>query len=66
MLFGGATPSAVALGTDEFLAGGPVYGSDDVTRFVEDIIGEMEHASAETAEAALVQEETIKEMDGEA
>lgn len=66
MLFGGATPSAVALGTDELLAGGPVYGSDDVTRFVEDIIGEMEHASAETAKATLVQEEAIKETDGEA
>lgn len=64
MLFGGATPSAVALGTDELLAGGPVCGSDDVTRFVEDIISEMEQASAEAEDAELAQEEAIKETDG--
>lgn len=64
-LFGGATPSAVALGVDELLAGGPVYGSDDVTRFVEDIIDEMHQSSAEAEDAELAQEEAIKETSGQ-
>lgn len=57
MLFGAATPSAVALGTDNMLAGGPVYGSDKVTRFVEEIINEIEQAGAVAEEAELAQEE---------
>lgn len=40
-LFGSGTPSAVALGADGLLAGGPVFGGGKVTSFVEDIIAEI-------------------------
>lgn len=38
MGFGGSTPSAVLLGADGLMAGGPVAGFDDVERFVEEVI----------------------------
>ncbi|WP_068397822.1 MauE/DoxX family redox-associated membrane protein [Kribbia dieselivorans] len=43
--FGGlATPSAVLLGTDDLLAGGPITGNGDVVEFVEDVIGQIHEA----------------------
>ena len=40
-IFGNGTPSAVALGADGLLAGGPVFGGGRVMSFVEDIIAEI-------------------------
>ncbi|MFI8596521.1 MauE/DoxX family redox-associated membrane protein [Rothia koreensis] len=40
----GATPSAVLLGADRLLAGGPVLGREDISAFVEDIKVELEAA----------------------
>ncbi|MGO4363017.1 TlpA family protein disulfide reductase [Terrabacter sp. RAF57] len=37
------TPSAVALGADGQLAGGPVAGPDNVTRFIADLVAELGH-----------------------
>jgi hypothetical protein len=39
--FGVGTPSAVLLGTDGLLAGGPVQGEDDVTAFVAELTGRL-------------------------
>ncbi|NYF99344.1 MauE/DoxX family redox-associated membrane protein [Janibacter cremeus] len=40
-IFGARTPSAVLLGGDGMLAGGPVMGGHEVTAFVEDVRGEL-------------------------
>ncbi|WP_338748062.1 TlpA family protein disulfide reductase [Janibacter alittae] len=40
-IFGARTPSAVLLGGDGMLAGGPVVGAHDVTAFVEDVREEL-------------------------
>lgn len=39
------TPSAVLLGADGFLAGGPVAGQDDVAEFVEDVLAQLDPAA---------------------
>lgn len=39
------TPSAVLLGADGFLAGGPVSGEDTVVEFVEDVLAELDLAA---------------------
>lgn len=39
--FGGATPTAIALGMDGLLAGGPVAGTPDIIQFMDDIMYEM-------------------------
>ena len=39
--FADGRPSAVLLGADGALAGGPVAGADAVTTFVEDIVAEL-------------------------
>lgn len=39
------TPSAVLLGADGFLAGGPVAGQDDVAEFVEDVLSQLDPAA---------------------
>jgi hypothetical protein len=39
-----ATPSAVLLGADRLLAGGPVRGQEDISAFVKDIKAELEAA----------------------
>lgn len=38
-VFSVAAPAAILLGTDGYLAGGPVDGEDDVAAFVEDVFG---------------------------
>lgn len=43
-IFGSRTPSAVLLGRDGLLAGGPVTGSPDVLAFVEDVRAELVEA----------------------
>lgn len=43
-IFGARTPSAVLLGGDGLLAGGPVTGGPDVTAFVEDVRAELVEA----------------------
>ena len=60
-LFGNGTPSALALGADGLLAGGPVFGGSRVMSFVEDIITEINadyenHVEADTDE----KESTLK------
>jgi hypothetical protein len=45
-----ATPSAVLLGADGLLAGGPVSGSADVAAFVDQIIAQLR--AAESVQAA--------------
>lgn len=45
-LFSVGTPSAVLLGADGYLAGGPVYGEDDVAGFVEDVLLEIAGSDA--------------------
>lgn len=42
--FGGGTPTAVALGTDELMAGGPVYGKGAVIDFMNDLLAEFDVA----------------------
>jgi len=37
-VFSAGTPSAVLLGADGYLAGGPVAGEDAVAEFVEDVL----------------------------
>ena len=41
---GYGTPSAVLLGADGLLAGGPLGGADEVREFVGEIIGNLEEA----------------------
>lgn len=41
------TPTAVLLGADGLLAGGPVAGGDDVVEFVEEIIAQLDEARAQ-------------------
>ena len=43
-IFGSRTPSAVLLGRDGLLAGGPDTGSPDVLAFVEDVRAELVEA----------------------
>jgi hypothetical protein len=43
------TPSAVLLGVDGLLAGGPVTGPDAIRAFVEDITSELEAARTSAA-----------------
>lgn len=45
-------PSAVLLGADDYLAGGPVAGSDTVIEFVQDIRAQLEEEQATAASAA--------------
>lgn len=54
-LFGDGTPAALALGTDGLLAGGPVFGANDVVEFVEAIIEEINGHSTGQVEEATVQ-----------
>ena len=42
---GYGTPSAVLLGADGLLAGGPVGGGDEVREFVDDIIAQLAQAA---------------------
>ncbi len=49
------TPSAVLLGADGMLAGGPIGGEDSVRRFVDDILEQIHGAADEGADA----EETV-------
>ncbi len=44
--FSERTPTAVVLGTDGLLAGGPVSGEHDVAEFVEHVLAELEAASS--------------------
>jgi len=46
-----STPTAVLLGTDGMLAGGPVAGSEAAERLVLDVVAELEQARAHGAEA---------------
>ena len=46
-VFSVGTPGAVLLGADGMLAGGPVAGENKVARFVDDIVAEIESATAE-------------------
>jgi len=48
---GGGTPSAVLLGVDGLLAGGPVTGADAVRAFVADIRAELAEAGSGPADA---------------
>lgn len=48
--FASRTPSAVLLGADGLLAGGPVAGSRDVAQFVDDIVAEIGAAQNGAAE----------------
>ena len=41
-LFGHGTPLAVALGSDGLMAGGPVIGSGDIIRFMEELLAEFD------------------------
>ena len=63
--FAAANPSAVLLGTDGLVAGGPVHGEDAVVAFVADVAeqlreareaGELSEAEDEAEEAADVPE----------
>jgi hypothetical protein len=47
--FAAGRPSAVLLGADKFLAGGPVAGTSAIKTFVEDVIAEIENADVPAA-----------------
>lgn len=51
MLRVSGTPTAILLGTDGLLAGGPVSGSGAITEFVEDIAAQLEEARSGMADA---------------
>lgn len=55
MLRVSGTPTAVLLGTDGLLAGGPVSGSTAIEEFVADIVGQLEEARGEVARADLAE-----------
>ncbi len=48
------TPSAVLLGADGFLAGGPIAGEDSVRRFVEEVLEQIHDAQALTDDDEVV------------
>jgi hypothetical protein len=57
-------PAAVLLGSDGLLAGGPVAGAPDVAAFVDDVIAELEAASAPNGERPQPVEDGLHDLSG--